>query len=197
MSDSLKDRLQSDLNEARKARDKLRTLALSMTLSELRNREIELGAEADDSEALTVVSKAVKRRKEAAEQMQAGGRPELAEKEEAEAEILSRYLPEGLSEEVPGPGPAVRRGDRAFPVQTPREETEGLLPGQRLPVDPDIPDTPGADSDDQTSRTERGRREMANGHGHCITGSFLFHHAGIIADEDKYTETVRAGQGPV
>jgi len=98
LSAPLKNRLQSDLNESRKAREKLRTLVLSMTLSELRNREIEMGAEADEAEVLSVITKAVKRRKEAAEQMTAGGREELAEKEQQEAEILSKYLPEGLSE---------------------------------------------------------------------------------------------------
>ena len=99
MSGPLKDQLRNDLNEARRGREKLRTLVLSTTLSDLRNREIELGKEADDSEVLTIISKAVKRRKEAADQMRAGGRTDLAEKEEAEAEMLSVYLPEGLSEE--------------------------------------------------------------------------------------------------
>jgi len=99
LSSPLKNRLQNDLNEARKGREKLRTLVLSTTLSELRNREIELGIEAEDSEVLTVITKAVKRRKEAAAQMRSGGRNELAEKEETEAEMLSAYLPEGLSEE--------------------------------------------------------------------------------------------------
>lgn len=99
MSGPLKNRLQNDLNEARKGREKLRTLVLSTTLSELRNREIELGKEGEDSEVLTVITKAVKRRREAAAQMLSGGRNELAEKEEIEAEMLSAYLPEGLSEE--------------------------------------------------------------------------------------------------
>ena len=99
MSAPLKNRLQADLNEARKAREKLRTLVLSTTLSELRNREIEMGGEADDAEAISVITRAVKRRNEAAEQMAAGGRQDLADREGREAEILSSYLPEGLSEE--------------------------------------------------------------------------------------------------
>ena len=99
MSSPLKDKLRTDLIEARKGREKLRTLVLSMTLSELRNREIELGNEAEDSEVLTVISKAVKRRKEAAAQMRSGGRNDLAEREDTEAGMLSVYLPEGLSEE--------------------------------------------------------------------------------------------------
>ena len=99
MSSPLKTRLRDDLNEARKGREKLRTLVLSTTLSEVRNREIDLGEEVEDSEVLAVITKAVKRRKEAADQMRSGGRAELAEKEEAEAKLLSSYLPEGLSEE--------------------------------------------------------------------------------------------------
>lgn len=96
MSD-LKARLQNDLGEARKSRDKVRTLVLSTTLSELRNREIDERREVGDTEVQEVVSRAIKQRRDAAEQMRAGGRPELAEKEEAEAEILKAYLPEQLS----------------------------------------------------------------------------------------------------
>jgi uncharacterized protein YqeY len=99
LSSSLKDRLRADLKEARLGREKLRTLVLSTTLSELRNREIELGEDAQDPEVLAVITKAVKRRKEAATQMRDAERVELAEKEETEAEILSAYLPEALSEE--------------------------------------------------------------------------------------------------
>ncbi len=96
LSSSLKTRLKEDLIQARKGREKLHTLVLSTTLSELRNREIELGKDGDDAEVLSVIGKAVKRRKEAAGQMRAGGREELATKEEAEAEILGTYLPAGL-----------------------------------------------------------------------------------------------------
>lgn len=93
----LKERLQYDLTQARKAREKVRTLVLSTTLSELRNKEIDLGREATDDDVQQVVTKAIKQRKDAAEQMRAGGRPELAEKEESEAEVLQSYLPEQLS----------------------------------------------------------------------------------------------------
>jgi uncharacterized protein len=98
LDDPLRIKLQSDLNEARKAREKFRILVLSTTLSDIRNREIELGKELDDGEFVAVISRAVKRRKEAADQMRSGGRDDLAEREEAEAEMLSHYLPRGLSE---------------------------------------------------------------------------------------------------
>lgn len=96
MSAPLKNRLQSDLVEARRARDKARTVLISTTLSELRNREIEIGGEADDEVVIAVLSRALKQRRDAAEQMRAGGRDDLATREEAEAELLAGYLPEAL-----------------------------------------------------------------------------------------------------
>jgi uncharacterized protein YqeY len=98
MAEPLKTRLQSDLNLARKSRDRGRTLVLSTTLSELKNLEIENGRDAGDDDATLVLTRAIKRRREAADQMR-HARPELAQKEEAEAEILKAYLPEGLSED--------------------------------------------------------------------------------------------------
>jgi uncharacterized protein YqeY len=95
---TLKQRLQADANEARRARDRERTGVLTMTLAEVKNREIELGGEAGDEEVLEALTRAIKRRREAAEQMRAGGRVELAEKEEREAELLTSYLPAQLSE---------------------------------------------------------------------------------------------------
>ena len=77
----LKGRLQGDLNSARKAREKTRTSVLSMTISELRNKEIELGREVTDAEVMQVVSKAIKQRRDAADQMASGGRQDLADKE--------------------------------------------------------------------------------------------------------------------
>ncbi len=99
MSSPLKSQLQNDRNQARKGREKLRTLVLSTTLSELRNLEIDQGKDADDKEVLSVIAKAVKRRKESASLMRDGGREELAQKEESEAEMLAVYLPESLSED--------------------------------------------------------------------------------------------------
>jgi uncharacterized protein len=93
------DRLRADLNTARRERDKLRTAVLSMTLSELRNREIEMGREAVDADVIEVVGRAMKRRREAADQIRQAGRPELAEKEEAEAAILMAYMPAQLGED--------------------------------------------------------------------------------------------------
>ncbi|MGH7482717.1 MAG: GatB/YqeY domain-containing protein [Longimicrobiales bacterium] len=94
----LKERLKADVDAARRARDRERTGLLSMTLAEVRNREIELGREATDADVLELIGRAIKRRREAAEQMRVGDRAELAEREEREAEALTGYLPAQLDE---------------------------------------------------------------------------------------------------
>ena len=99
MADALKTRLQSDLNRARKDRDKDRTLVLSTILSELKYREIELGRDATDDDAIAVLTRAIKQRRDSSEQMRAGARADLAEVEDAQAAILKEYLPEALSED--------------------------------------------------------------------------------------------------
>lgn len=99
MASELKERIQRDLNTARKQRDKARLLVLSTLLSEIRNKEIDGGKELDDEGVIQVVSKAIKQRGDAAEQMRGAGREELAEQEEAQAVILQDYLPTQLAED--------------------------------------------------------------------------------------------------
>jgi uncharacterized protein len=98
MADTLKERIRSDLNTARRERAKLRTTVLSTFLSDIRNREIEVGRELSDGEVQSLANTAIKRRREAAEQMRGGGREELASREEEEAALLHGYLPEQISE---------------------------------------------------------------------------------------------------
>ena len=83
------------MNAARLQKNRGRARLLSTVLSDIRNREIEAGHELEDVEVLEVLSKAVKMRLEAADQM--GSRPELEQKEREEAEILKEYLPPQLS----------------------------------------------------------------------------------------------------
>ena len=99
MSSSLRDQIQSDLNKARKGRDKLRTLVLSTLLAEIKNKEIETRVELDDESVVQVVSKGIKQRRDASEQMREAGRGELADQEDAQERVLADYLPEGLSED--------------------------------------------------------------------------------------------------
>ncbi|HEX6308850.1 MAG TPA: GatB/YqeY domain-containing protein [Longimicrobiales bacterium] len=97
MSDLLA-RMRTDLNSSRRERDKLRTLVLTTTLSEVKNRQIELGREPTDEDVTEVVSRAIRKRREAAEQIRAAGRTDLAEREEQEAALLMPYMPAQLAE---------------------------------------------------------------------------------------------------
>ena len=96
LQDSLKERLRSDLNAARLARDKVRTLVLSTTLAEIRNREIETGGGLDEDGVRAVLTRAIKQRRDAAAQMEAGGRADLAARERGQEEVLRVYLPPEL-----------------------------------------------------------------------------------------------------
>lgn len=98
---ALKDQLRSDLTASMKARDQLRSSTLRMVLTAVSNAEV-AGTEAKeltDDEVLTVLGSEVKKRRESAEAFTQANRPELAEKEVAEAEILADYLPAQMSAE--------------------------------------------------------------------------------------------------
>jgi uncharacterized protein YqeY len=92
------ERIQDDLKEAMKARDAERTGTLRMLLAEIKNEKIRLGRDLAEEDFLGVVQKGVKQRQDAVEQYRAGGRADLAEKEERESKLLAAYLPAQLSE---------------------------------------------------------------------------------------------------
>jgi uncharacterized protein len=99
---SLKQKIYSDLKEAMKAGDALKRDTLRMLDSMIKNTEIEKMKKEEglsDAEVIEVLSRAVKQRRDSVEQYEKGGRPELAEKENKEIEIISVYLPEQLSED--------------------------------------------------------------------------------------------------
>jgi len=99
---SLKVKIAEDLKSAMKAGDTTRRDTLRMLDSMIKNVEIEKNkreAGLDDIEVQEVVARAIKQRKDATAQYESGGRPELAEKEKQEVEILSAYMPEQMSEE--------------------------------------------------------------------------------------------------
>src|SRR5258707_11445367 len=90
---SLADRLRAAMNEARKQRDQPRTLLLSTILADLKNRELELNHPPSDDEAVAVVRRGIKRRREAADQYTAAGRADRAAVELAEVVALEAFLP--------------------------------------------------------------------------------------------------------
>ena len=98
MSDLLS-KLQSDLNAARKAQDKAGVLVLGTTVSEVKNRALELRREVTDDDVIEVLRRGIKKRPESVEMYTKGGREELAAKERDEITTLERYLPAQVSDE--------------------------------------------------------------------------------------------------
>jgi len=72
---------------------------IRMFLAEVQRFEIDTKEEADDAKAIQIINKMIKQRNDSISQFKSGGRNDLAEKEEKEVEILSKYKPEQLSEE--------------------------------------------------------------------------------------------------
>jgi uncharacterized protein YqeY len=97
----LKDRLETDLRAAMKARDELLTGTLRMALTAVRTAEVagEQARELDDDEVRAVLTKEAKKRRDAATAFADAGRAERAERERAEEEVLVGYLPAQLSDE--------------------------------------------------------------------------------------------------
>lgn len=111
----LKEKLQKDLNQSLKSGDQFKRLVLGMVITAVKNREVakrtqlsktvsdiaqlEKQSQLTDEETMAVIASEIKKRKESSEQFTAGGRPELAQKEKNEIEILADYLPVQLNEE--------------------------------------------------------------------------------------------------
>ncbi|HTX59614.1 MAG TPA: GatB/YqeY domain-containing protein [Verrucomicrobiae bacterium] len=93
----LKDRIAADLKDAMKARDQLRLDTLRSALSGFTYKRSEAGAELCDADELAVVQRLVKQRNDSLAEFEKAGRPELAERERAEREILISYLPQQKS----------------------------------------------------------------------------------------------------
>lgn len=90
---ALKDRIATDLKDAMKARDQLRVDTLRSALSGFTYKRTEAGVELSESDELDVVRKQVKQRNDSASEFEKAGRPELADKEKRERDILMAYLP--------------------------------------------------------------------------------------------------------
>jgi len=95
----LVEQIEKDLPVAMKAQDGLRLSVLRMMKAALKNKQVELGKQPDDSQAVAVLRTLVNQRHESVEQFRKGGREDLAEKEEAEIKIVETYLPAALTEE--------------------------------------------------------------------------------------------------
>lgn len=97
---TLKERIDADLKDAMRSKNELTTSVLRMLKSAVKYKEVEPGASAlDDAGIQSVITGLIKQRRDSIDQFKAGGRPELAEKEEAEIGVLQNYLPKQLTAE--------------------------------------------------------------------------------------------------
>jgi len=95
---SLKDRLQEDMNAARRSGDKARLSVLSMALAGVKQREVDTRRPLDDAGVQTVIERMIKQGRDSVSQYRDGGRADLVAKEEGEIKVLQTYLPQPLSD---------------------------------------------------------------------------------------------------
>lgn len=93
-----KQALESDLRQAQKDRDQTTVDTLRLVLSAVKNAEIAAGGELDEAALTKVLQKEAKQRIESIESFRQGGRDELADKEQAELEIIEKYLPKAMAD---------------------------------------------------------------------------------------------------
>ena len=94
----LADRIDADMKTAARAKDARRLGTLRLLKSQMKYREIEKGQPLEDGDVVAVIGSMIKQRKDSAAQYTAGGRPELADNENAEIAILEGYLPRQLTD---------------------------------------------------------------------------------------------------
>ncbi|OQX31906.1 MAG: glutamyl-tRNA amidotransferase [Candidatus Sedimenticola endophacoides] len=95
----LKQRITDDMKSAMKAGDKPRLGAIRLLLAAIKQREVDERIELNDEQVLAVLDKMVKQRRDSIAQYEKAARPDLAEQEQFEIDVLQEYLPEALGEE--------------------------------------------------------------------------------------------------
>lgn len=98
VTNTLKERLTTEMREAMKARQAIRLSALRLLSASVKNREVEVGHELSDEEFVEVAVREVKRRKEAIEAYESAGREDRAGVEREEQQVLEAYLPPAMSD---------------------------------------------------------------------------------------------------
>jgi uncharacterized protein YqeY len=93
---TLMETISADIAQAIRARDQARLAPLRMAKAALMNSEVQRGRALEEAEAQQVIASLIKQRRDSIKQFRAGGRTDLAEKEEAEIRTLDAYLPPPL-----------------------------------------------------------------------------------------------------
>ncbi|MBM7645804.1 uncharacterized protein YqeY [Scopulibacillus daqui] len=96
---SFVDRLTEDMKQAMKDKDKVKLSVIRMIKSSLQNESIKLGKELSEDEALTVLSRELKQRKDSLQEFENAGRQDLVDGIKKEIAVIDLYMPEQLSEQ--------------------------------------------------------------------------------------------------
>lgn len=96
---SIKERINTDMKDAMRAREAQRLSAIRLLLAAIKQKEVDDRAELDDAQVTAIVDKLIKQRRDSIEQFSKAGRHELADSERFELQVLSAYLPEQASAE--------------------------------------------------------------------------------------------------
>ena len=94
----LLDRIQSDMVASMKAKDEARLNAIRLIKTALKKHEVDSMKPLDENSELQILSTLIKQRREAADMFRKGGRPELADKEDAELKLIESYMPAAPSD---------------------------------------------------------------------------------------------------
>ena len=98
MSSALQAQIQDAMKTAMKSGDKERLAVIRLMMSAMKQVEVDERIELDDNRVLGILDKMVKQRRESISQFKAGARDDLADKEQAEIDIISDFLPQALTE---------------------------------------------------------------------------------------------------
>ncbi|WP_226664652.1 GatB/YqeY domain-containing protein [Microbulbifer aggregans] len=96
---TLKETLSTATKDAMRAREKARLATLRLINAEIKRVEVDERIELDDARILALLDKMTKQRRDSIAQYEKAGRPELAEVEQQEIDVIQEFLPEQLSEE--------------------------------------------------------------------------------------------------
>jgi hypothetical protein len=95
---TLKDRITEDMKAAMRAKAAARLSTIRLLLAAIKQREVDERTTLSDTDIVAVIDKMIKQRKDSITQFVAGHRPDLADAERAELDILDAYLPQRMSE---------------------------------------------------------------------------------------------------
>jgi len=96
---SLKEQITNDMKAAMRAKEAGKLATIRLILAEIKRKEVDEQIEVNEQQTVAIVEKMIKQRKDSITQFEAGNRPDLADIEKAELEVLATYMPAGLSDD--------------------------------------------------------------------------------------------------